>query len=336
MKNVSIPSLLSLAILAGLCSCGGSQGVLPDPDATVAGQLAAREEVLRLIPAEAVEAARTGLHVAYQHTSHGTHVSYGLFGLPGYRPGDATRFAITNGAEPAVAGSLDFHDYYSDGDPSGLGGNWVPDLSLGVDALTDGQPAFVHATRTYLDAAGNQDINVVMWSWCSITGHNVQYYLDGMQTLIGEYGPGGSRLGAGPGDRTVPVAFIFMTGHAERDSNAGAGHPAEQAALITEFCEENGYWCLDYFSIDTHAMDGTEHADAGDNGDWDGGNFCVDWQDAHEPDDGWYWNRTQPAPAGAVAPGMHNEDPLNHLTANRKAYAMWYILARVAGWDGRL
>ena len=23
-----------------------------------------------------------------------------------------------------------------------------------------------------------------------------------------------------------------------------------------------------------------------------------------------------------------------HITANRKAYAMWYILARVAGWNG--
>ncbi len=29
--------------------------------------------------------------------------------------------------------------------------------------------------------------------------------------------------------------------------------------------------------------------------------------------------------------GAHNSQ---HITANRKAYAMWWILARIAGWDG--
>ena len=38
----------------------------------------AKEEVLRKIPFEYIYKARTELIVAYQHTSHGTHVSRGL------------------------------------------------------------------------------------------------------------------------------------------------------------------------------------------------------------------------------------------------------------------
>ena len=36
---------------------------------------------------------------------------------------------------------------------------------------------------------------------------------------------------------------------------------------------------------------------------------------------------------GSVTYGAHNSQ---HITANRKAYAMWYILARIAGWDGTI
>lgn len=79
-------------------------------------------------------------------------------------------------------------------------------------------------------------------------------------------------------------------------------------------------------------MDGIYYEDTGDNGNSDlyGGNFYEDWQGTHAVGVDWYENRTAPAPAGGVAPGQHNDQ---HITANRKAYAFWWVMARLTGWD---
>jgi len=299
----------------------------PDPEkyagnsSFIASDSVALERVLREIPTEYIEAARNNLHIAYQHTSHGTHVSYGMFGLPDYKPGDETLFAITNNSPQS--GKLDFRDYaiasYAES------GNDASDLSRN-------ETAFIQATRNYLDEPQNSEINVVMWSWCNIAGHDVaNNYLPGMQSLIDEYSEGGSKIGTGADQRQNTVTFIFMTGHANRDSNVGDGKPKNQARLIIDFCKENNYFCLDYYGIDTHDMNGSYWEDAGDDGNSStGGSFYSDWQDSHAAGTDYYENKS--SPGGAVTYGAHNTQ---HITANRKAYAMWYILARIAGWDGK-
>ncbi len=85
--------------------------------------------------------------------------------------------------------------------------------------------------------------------------------------------------------------------------------------------------------IPTQWMDGTYYEDAGDNGQSDsyGGNFLTDWQNNNTLGISWYENKD--APGGSVNYGEHNTQ---HITANRKAFAMWWILARIAGWDGTL
>lgn len=286
----------------------------------IASDSVAFESVLRDIPVEYIEAARYNLHIAYQHTSHGTHVSYGMFGLPDYKNGDETLFAITN--NNPQSGKLDFRDY-------AMGSYAEP----GTDAadLSRVETAFIQATRNYLDDQDNSEINVVMWSWCNIAGHDVATnYLPGMQTLINEYSGGGSKIGTGTGQRQNAVAFIFMTGHANKDNNVGDGKPKNQAGLIIDYCRENKFYCLDYYGIDTHDMDGNYWEDAGDDGNSStGGNFYSDWQNSHTAGTDFYENRS--SPGGSVTYGAHNTQ---HITANRKAYAMWYILARIAGWDG--
>lgn len=318
MKKFNVTLFICL-ILGFLTSCKKDDNKPPlidqqFPGATfIADQSVATEEVLRNIPQEYINKARTELHVAYQHTSHGTHVSYGMFGLQDYKPGDDILFGITNN-DPQT-GKLDFRDYAMN----------FPDLSQSDET------GFVQATRDYLDDPSNAEINVIMWSWCSIKEHNVTgNYLPGMTTLIEEYGVGGSKIGTGTGKRLNAVAFIFMTGHAE-GNNVGEGLPKNQAKLITDYCSQKHEFCLDYYSIDTHDMDGNYYEDANDNGysDTYGGNFYQDFQDAHSAGNGYYENLE--SPGGSVTYGEHNTQ---HITANRKAYAMWYILARISGWDG--
>jgi hypothetical protein len=130
------------------------------------------------------------------------------------------------------------------------------------------------------------------------------------------------------GTRTIPVSFIFMTGHAEAGNNIGTGKPRDQAKLITDYCSAHGYWCLDYYSIDSHDMDGNYHEDAGDG---DGtSNFYVEWQNSHTP--GVDYFATRGSPGGSILAADHN--PNQYITANRKAYAMWYILAGIAAERG--
>jgi len=48
-------------------------------------------------------------------------------------------------------------------------------------------------------------------------------------------------------------------------------------------------------------------------------NWATDWQDSHTEDVDWY-----------ECSSAHSQA----LNANRKAYAAWYLWARLAGWDG--
>jgi hypothetical protein len=154
-----------------------------------------------------------------------------------------------------------------------------------------------------------------------------------MQQLINEYGEGGSKIGSGTGQRQNSVTFILMTGHAETGSNVGDRKPKNQADTIINYCNAYGYLCLDYYGIDTHDMEDHYWEDAGDNGNSPsyGGNFYIDWQEEGTEGIDYYNNLS--APGGTVTCGEHNTQ---HITANRKAFAMWYLLARIAGWNGNI
>lgn len=312
--------ILFLTIFILSCEKDDMMPLLPSAS-YIADNTIATESTLRSIPMEYIDLARNNLHVAYQHTSHGTHVSRGLFGLQDFQDGDEITFGITN--NNPTSDKLDFRDY-------AMSSYAAP----GEDAsdLSRNETAFIQATRNYLDDPDNDDINVVMWSWCDIAGHNVEgNYLPGMQTLISEYGHGGSKIGTGVGQRENAVSFIFMTGHANVGSNVGDGNPKSQAEKITNFCKANGQYCLDYYGIDTHCMNDDYWEDAGDDGNSAayGGNFYQDYQNTHTESVHYYENKT--SPGGSVDYGEHNSQ---HITANRKAFAMWYILARIAGWSG--
>lgn len=286
----------------------------------IADYTVAKDSILRAIPDTYINTARTTLHVAYNHTSHGTHVSYGIYGLPGFKTGDSTKFGITRNSS-ADPNKLDFKDNQIGGaysDLSQADANWT---------------TWMNQVRSYLDNSANAAINVMMWSWCDIAGHSVSNYLSSMQTLINEYGQSGTKIGTGAGKtRTTPVTFIFMTGHANGNANTGAGNPRDQAKLITDYCTAHGYYCIDYYSIDSHAMSDTYYEDVNDDAysTLYGGNFYLNWQNSTTLGTDWYQNRT--SPGGSIEVGNHNTQ---HITANRKAFAFWWVLARIAGYSGQ-
>ena len=297
----------------------------------VADHTVAKEDVIRSIPQEYIDYARNNFHIAYQHSSHGTHVSRGMYGLEQYKSGDEVLFAVED--EPGdTTNVLDFNEYLFDSEAGCIASYGVDaqDLTVGT-RLQSGVCDFYTATQEYLSV--NSDINVVMYSWCSITNAainlvddegNPDYrdgvaddYIEAMEMLISQY---------------PNMYFIFMTGHAEGSPFPGNEELARQRAqIITDFCDDSGYFCLDYYDIDTHDMDDNYWPDADDNGysGTYGGNFYQDWQDAHSEGVDWFNNIRENS--NTVFPGAHNTQ---HITANRKAYAMWWILARLAGYQG--
>ncbi|MBW2109315.1 MAG: hypothetical protein JRI36_11725, partial [Deltaproteobacteria bacterium] len=172
-------------------------------------------------------------------------------------------------------------------------------------------------TRDYLDDPANSDVNVIIWSWCgqaNTTEANIDLYLSLMSQLEIDY----------PG-----VNFVYMTGHAVGTGETGNLHLRNQQ--IKNYCETNGKVLYDFYDIecydpdgnyfgDQYVLDGCGYDGNGDGNPWnDGANWAIEWQNSHTEGTDWY-----------NCPAAHSQ-PLN---ANRKAYAAWWLWARLAGWNG--
>jgi hypothetical protein len=164
------------------------------------------------------------------------------------------------------------------------------------------------ATRSYLD--GHPDVNVVIWSWCgqvsSASESDINTYLTLMNALETDY---------------PNVRFVYMTGHLDGSGLAGNLHLRNEQ--IRAYCRANNKALYDFADVETYDPDGTYFGDKypNDNCDYnDGvvsGNWAIEWQNAHPGE----WFDCSPA----------HTQPLN---GNLKAYAAWWLWARLAGWQG--
>jgi len=191
------------------------------------------------------------------------------------------------------------------------GDNGALDLRDGEISGDLGQPdrtSWADRTRTYLDA--NRDINVVMWSWCGQVSEaretHINTYLSLMNKLESEY---------------PDVKFVYMTGHL--DGTGVSGNLNTRNEQIRKFCRENNKILYDFADIESYDPDGNYYLDKGadDGCYYNGGlnNWAIDWQNSHRKGIDWY------------ECGSAHSQPLN---ANQKAYAAWWLWARLAGWDG--
>ena len=256
------------------------------------------------VPQAAIETAKSTLHVAYGHTSHGSQLITGMNGLDAFLGGTGL-YAWNDGP---LAGALDLDDYAF----SGYGAS---------DLGNPNRTAWIQATRDYLDdtSPDHSDVNVVIWSWCgqvsSASETDINTYLNGMNTLEGEY----------PG-----VTFVYMTGHLDGSGLTGNLHVRNEQ--IRAYCQANNKVLYDFADIESYDPDKTYFGDKlpDDNCDYDSdgtlprvedGNWALEWQGTHTEGAGGDWYSCSPAHSQA-------------LNGNLKAYAAWWLWARCAGWAG--
>lgn len=198
-----------------------------------------------------IETAKQNLHITYAHTSHGSQLIDGMTAVEAYYGTDYA-FGPNNNHL-----SLNLNDYYD-------GYNGCTDLSTcDADSNSDGYADWYESTVQYL--ADNTETNVVMWSWCSINGHNAQLYLDTMEKLIADY---------------PEVTFIFMTGHAEgqgEDLIPNRVHYNNE--LIRNHVASHNRILYDFADIESYDPNGNYFWDKNmqDDLDYTGGNWADEW-----------------------------------------------------------
>ncbi|PIE23483.1 MAG: hypothetical protein CSA62_07655 [Planctomycetota bacterium] len=171
-------------------------------------------------------------------------------------------------------------------------------------------PKWVNETKKYLDNPAHAHVNVVIWSWCGqvsrlSSAQLISNYLKPMSELEKKY---------------PKRSFVYMTGHLDirRRSNTTARN--EQ---IREYCRKNGKVLFDFADIESYSPDGRWYPYADDACNYYDsklkklGNWAIEWQNKHKKGVDWY-----------DCSSAHSQ-PLN---ANLKAYAAWWLWARLAGW----
>ncbi len=285
---------------------------------------------LSKIPNSAIITAKSNLHIAYQHTSHGSQLITGMNALKSY-PDFGNKYAWSDNG----SSGLDLDDY-------GIPGE-VNDLSAGDYIDSHGVTPWVTSTRLFLDKASNSHINVIVWSWCSINGHDIQRYVTNMEILISEYGRGGSKVSP----TRPPVDFVFMTGHAEGegiDLTPGSVHYNNER--VRAHCRTNNRILYDFADIEAYDPGNPNTPEnpgyhyfwdqnMNDNLDYSGGNWATEWLARYPTAE------SAKLTTGAGVPGYrgcsgcaHSSSPssanLNCVLKGRAAFWLW---ARLAGWN---
>ncbi len=245
------------------------------------------------IPDSAIISAKQSLHIVYGHTSHGSQLIDGMTELPSFKEGLGGTEGLYNWHDGPEEGSLDIDDYGISGD---LGN---PDRT-----------SWAERTRIYLDNPSNVDVNIVIWSWCGQADGSetdIETYLNLMSSLENDYSD---------------VRFVYMTGHTVGSGLEGNLHLRNEQ--IRDYCRTNNKILYDFADIESYNPDGEYFGDkyVTDSCNYDdgetSGNWALEWQASHIEDEDWY-----------SCSCAHSQA----LNGNQKAYAIWWLWARLAGWS---
>jgi hypothetical protein len=163
--------------------------------------------------------------------------------------------------------------------------------------------------RLYLANPNNRGTNVVMWSWSDELGsaseQAVADCLQSVNALEEEY---------------PQVLFVYMTGHVDGSGLSGNVHQRNEQ--IRAYCREHGKILYDFADIESYDPDGNYYGDKSVN---DG---CWYDSDANGSlDRNWAKEWSEANPGKWYDCYSAHSFPLN---ANLKAYAAWWLWARLA------
>jgi len=258
------------------------------------------------IPEEAINQAKTSLHIGYGHTSHGSQLADGMNGLVTFANNGGLGLSLPTDIFKWNNGGTDGALDLEEGD--GYGSGWL-DHDCGY------YPNWINETTAYLDDDSHSDVNVIIWSWCGeASGYSEQDMIDKYLKPMSQF------------ERDYPnVTFVYMTGHSDGSGEEGTLHIRNQQ--IRQFCIDSNKVLYDFYDIECYDPDGNYFGDKivddacsydSDNNGTRDKNWAIDWQNSHTQDEDWY------------NCGSAHSQPLN---ANRKAYAVWWLWAALAGWD---
>ena len=297
MKNRVVQSLISILIVLLFClNIAAFSEIEADRETPlIIDHEDAHSFHKKPIGDSAIIDTKNKLHIAYEHTSHGSQIIDGM-----------TALALFMEGKGGYSGVYFFNSSFLQDNAME---SYAPDPSLACDL---GYPQWSNATRNYLLAPENADCNVVIWSWCGQVSTKTE------QQVIDDYLTPMSNL-----ENEFPnVMFVYMTGHV--DGTGIGGNLNLRNEQIRYYCLANNKILYDFADIESYDPEGNYFGDKNvtDNCDWNNGthsgNWAIDWQNTHIEDVDWY-----------DCSCAHSQA----LNGNMKAYAAWMLWVRLAGWE---
>ena len=234
------------------------------------------------------------LTLHYAHTSHGSQIISGIFAL------EAVDSAYSVTVREDVTEGLPPAETpvalrIYDGNP--------PNTYITPDLYWDGTSG-MNATR---GVANTGHYNFSMWSWCGQQSSNstatVNSYLANLNQLESEY---------------PNMRFIFFTGHTDGTDTPSTPETLKyNNELVRQYARDHDKIVFDFADIESWDPAGNYYPNTGNP---DGAcNWCAQWCTDH------------PSDCQNLTGSCAHTHPYN---CKLKAKAFWYMMARLAGWNG--